>query len=122
MLAKSKFMCYFVIILSCTSGLYVSRHTLNSRRIRADSLHGTRRTVSIPADIDTKERIDSYLASQFSDISRSAFGSLCEEGKVFVNSKAGNRHVRYRQVEVRFTKYSSIISKEERKNFCRGHH
>jgi hypothetical protein len=82
----------FILLLA---GISIQTSGLSSKRVRPGvrsanlPLASTKRNIIVPTDAPRKERIDAFLASQFSDISRSAFGSLCEDGKVFVNSKLG---------------------------------
>lgn len=42
---------------------------------------------NIVTEVDSKTRLDSYLASTFPDRSRSFFGTLCDESLVYVNEK-----------------------------------
>ncbi len=82
----------FILLIAAismqTSGLS-SKRTRPAVQTATLPLAATKRTIIVPADSFRKERIDIFLASQFSDISRSAFGALCEDGKVLVNSKLG---------------------------------
>ena len=82
----------FILLIAAiamqTSGLS-SKRTRPAVQTVTLPLAATKRTIIVPADASRKERIDVFLASQFSDISRSAFGALCEDGKVLVNNKLG---------------------------------
>ena len=57
-------------------------------------LQAERHSVVVSLPFNTKtQRVDAYLATiAGGNISRSAFGQLCENGKVFVNERVGKKN------------------------------
>jgi len=71
------------IYIKFSSGFY---KFYNSARIT--QLYNSKSSVTVSQGVDN-ERIDNYLASLSPHMSRSAFGILCDSGKVFLNNKLG---------------------------------
>ena len=72
------------IYIKFSSGFYNKFY--NSARIT--QLYNSKSSITVSQGVD-KERIDNYLASLSPHVSRSAFGILCDSGKVFLNNKIG---------------------------------
>ena len=75
-----------LLLINC-SAFFKSLSSSLSKNI-FNPLPAVKTVINVPEGVN-KERIDTFLASQSPDLSRSAISLLCESGKVFVNEKAG---------------------------------